>query len=508
MASASYLRKAGVGVGMGLSVGVLASGGVIFAQDGGEIADSVVDLVAALDTAWLLIAGFLVFFMQAGFGLLEAGFVRAKNTTNILMKNVLDASLGILVYWAIGFGLAYGSAGAFAGFDKFVVTAGSNGDAGAAFGLLGEVPLLATFFFQWAFAATAATIVSGAMAERTKFSAYLFYTVFITGIIYPIVSHWIWGGGWLATEVGANGFLDFAGSTVVHSVGAWAGLVGAVLVGPRIGKYAKNGTIRAIPGHSMPLAALGTLILWFGWFGFNPGSTLGLSGGGASLAALVAVNTTLAAGAGGAAAVALSRIRYGKTDLGLTLNGILAGLVAVTAPVGFIEPWMAVLIGGIGGTIVVFSVAMFDRLRIDDPVGAISVHGIVGVWGTLSVGLFATKELVATWNGTDISEVGQYGLFMGGGIEQLGVQVVGILAVFAWVVVTSGILFLLIKHTTGLRVSEAEELAGLDVQEHGIGAYPEFDLVTPGSAVETSAAESISPPTPSGGGGAGGGGGG
>jgi Amt family ammonium transporter len=490
MVSASYLSKAGIGLAMGLLVGVLAAGGIAFAQEADDAAAALADLISAVDTFWLLMAGFLVFFMQAGFGLLEAGFVRVKNTTNILMKNVMDASLGILAYWAIGFGLAYGTAGSFVGFDKFFVTGASTGDAGAAFGVLGEVPLFATFFFQWAFAATAATIVSGAMAERTKFSAYLFYTVFITGIIYPVVSHWVWGGGWLS-DIGANGFLDFAGSTVVHSVGAWAALMGAILVGPRIGKFGAKGEVHAIPGHSMPLAALGTLILWFGWFGFNPGSTLGLSGGGASLAAFVAVNTTLAAGAGAVTAMAISHLRYGKTDLGLTLNGTLAGLVAVTAPVGFVDPYAAVIIGAVGGAIVVFSVAMFDRLRIDDPVGAISVHGIVGVWGTLSVGLFATEELVGG---------GTAGLFTGGGIEQLGVQIVGILAVFAWVVVTSGALFMLIKYTIGLRVSEAEELAGLDVQEHGIGAYPEFNVAPPGAAVETSAGEAVTAPTASDGG--------
>ena len=485
MASASYLRKAGLGLAMGLLVGLLAAGGIAFAQDAEETAAALADLIAAVDTFWLLMAGFLVFFMQAGFGLLEAGFVRVKNTSNILMKNVMDASIGIIAYWAIGFGLAYGTTGSFVGFDKFFVTGASSGDAGAAYGLLGEVPLFATFFFQWAFAATAATIVSGAMAERTKFSAYLFYTVFITGIIYPVVSHWVWGGGWLS-EVGANGFLDFAGSTVVHSVGAWAGLMGAILVGPRIGKFGRKGETHAIPGHSMPLAALGTLILWFGWFGFNPGSTLALSGGGASLAAFVAVNTTLAAGAGAVTAMGISYLRYHKTDLGLTLNGALAGLVAITAPVGFVDPYAAVIIGSIGGAIVVFSVAMFDRLRIDDPVGAISVHGVVGVWGTLSVGLFATEQLV----GGDT-----YGLLTGGGIEQLGVQLVGVLAVLAWVVVTSGALFLLIKYTIGLRVSEAEEIAGLDVQEHGIGAYPEFSVAPPGAAVETSAAEAVLPPS-------------
>ena len=315
------------------------------------------------------------------------------------------------------------------------------------------------------------------MAERTKFSAYIFYTVFITGIIYPIVPHWIWGGGWLS-GIGDNGFLDFAGSTVVHSVGAWAGLMGPIIVGPRIGKFVSDGSARAIPGHSMPLATLGMFILWFGWYGFNPGSTLGLSGGCASLAALVAVNTTLSAGAGAAAAEAISKMRYDKTDLGLTINGALAGLVAITAPAGFVDPYAAVIIGLIGGVVVVFSVAMLDKLHIDDPVGAISVHGVVGVWGILAVGLFATQRLVG---GDD------YGLLVGGGIEQLGVQVVGSVAVAAWTMVLSGLLFLGIKHTIGLRVSGAEELSGLDVQEHGIGSYPEFGTVIPGAAVETDA---------------------
>jgi Amt family ammonium transporter len=470
------LSKAGIGTGLGLLAGMLATGGIAFAQEGDEIADAVSDLIASVDTLWLLISAFLVFFMQAGFGLLEAGFVRVKNTSNILMKNAMDASLGILVYWAIGFGLAYGTAGSFAGFDKFFATPAATGDAGAAYGILGDIPLFATFIFQWAFAATAATIVSGAMAERTQFRAYLFYTVFITAIIYPIVSHWVWGGGWLS-DIGTNGFLDFAGSTVVHGVGAWAGLVGAFFVGARIGKYGEDGRARGIPGHSMPLAALGMFILWFGWYGFNGGSTLALTGGGATLAALVVVNTTLSAGAGAVAAMGTARWRHGKTDLGLTLNGALAGLVGITAGAGFVEPYAAVIIGLAAGVLVVFSVSLLDRARIDDPIGAISVHGVVGVWGTLAVGLFATANLTGS---TD------YGLLTGGGIEQLGVQVVGILAVFAWTVVTSAVLFGGIKMFLGLRVSEAEEIAGLDVQEHGIGAYPEFPTVAPGTAVETS----------------------
>ncbi|MEE9278368.1 MAG: ammonium transporter [Dehalococcoidia bacterium] len=480
-------KKVGVALGLGLLFGALFPSGVAFAQEADEIAD----LFTAIDTAWLLLAAFLVFFMQAGFAMLTAGFVRAKNVSNILMKNVIDASVGSVAYWAVGFGLAFGTTADFMGLDLFFITpsaeGGATGGSSYADAAAGRgIPLFAFWLFQWAFAATAATIVAGGLAGRTKFRAYLFYTVFITGFIYPIVSHWVWGGGWLA-ELGTsdNGFLDFAGSTVVHSTGAWAALVGAYLVGPRIGKYAADGSVRAIPGHSMSLAALGMLILWFGWYGFNPGSTLGLTGGGAALAAQVAINTTLAAGAGAVIAMAISQLRYGKWDPGLTFNGALAGLVAVTAPSGYVDPYAAVIIGVVGGAIVVFSVEFFDRIHIDDPVGAISVHGAAGVWGTLSVGLFATKTLVG--GGAD------YGLFTGGGIEQLGAQIIGILAVFGWVGVTSLILFLTIKYTIGLRVTEQEELAGLDVEEHGIGAYPEFPTVVPGAAVETLGIQTVAP---------------
>ena len=472
------VKKPGLGILLGLSTGLLATIGITHGQ---EISAEVADLILAVDTIWLVLAGILVFFMQAGFGLLEAGFVRVKNTTNILMKNVLDASIGAVVWWAAGFGIAFGSTqGGLFGGDSFFL--GTDGD-------------VATFFFQWAFAATAATIVSGALAERTKFSAYLFYTVFITGVIYPVVINWGWGGGWLSTGFG-NGFMDYAGSTLVHSVGAWAGLMGAILVGPRIGKYASGGQVNAIPGHNMTLAALGMFILWFGWYGFNPGSTLGLTGGLATEAAWVAINTTLSAGAGAVVAVGIAKLRYGKADLGLTINGALAGLVSITAGCGFVEPWAAVIMGAIGGGLVVFSVAFFDRIRIDDPVGAISVHGVCGVWGTLAVGLFATQVSAETWGGN----AGAYGLFMGGGFEQLGMQLVGVLAVFAWTTVTAGILFFVIKNTIGLRVPEAEELAGLDVQEHGIGAYPEFPTVAPGTAVEVSAGEEKPAPAPAGGG--------
>ena len=487
MAVPRLIRKVGIGVSAGVLTGLLVTGGIALADAGAQVVDPLEDLIASLDAAWILVAAFLVFFMQGGFALLTAGFVRAKNTSNILMKNILDASLGAIVYWMFGFGIAFGTTADFMGLDKFFITPSAEGGAtgGTAFGDTG-VPLFAFWIFQWAFAATAATIVAGALAERTKFRGYLIYSVFITGFIYPVVSHWVWGGGWLyELGVSDNGFLDFAGSSVVHSVGAWAGLMGALIVGPRIGKYLPDGTTRAIVGHSMPLAVAGMFILWFGWYGFNPGSTLGLSGGGAALAAQVAVNTTLAAGAGGAAAVLLSMYHYKVADTGLVVNGILGGLVAVTAGCGFVDPYAALIIGAIGGSIIIYSVRFFDWLHIDDPVGVISVHGACGVWGTLAVGLFATKSLVG--GGDD------YGLLLGGGIEQLGAQVIGIVAIFGWVTVTAGILFLAIKHTVGLRVSEAEELAGIDVTEHGIGAYPEFPTVIPGAAVETSASTSQPP---------------
>ena len=473
-------KRAAIGLTAGLLTALLATLGIVAAQE----ADDIADLILAVDTIWFVIAGILVFFMQAGFGLLEAGFVRVKNTSNILMKNVLDASLGGVVWWAVGFGFAFGtSQGGFIGGHSFFPALGGLTETDG-------VSEAAVFFFQWAFAATAATIVSGALAERTKFSAYLFYTVFITGLIYPVVINWGWGGGWL----GDLGFMDYAGSTLVHSVGAWAGLAGAFLLGPRIGKYASDGTVTAIPGHNMSMAALGMFILWFGWYGFNPGSTLGLTGGLATEAAWIAINTTLAAGAGAVVAMGVAKVRYGKADLGLTINGALAGLVSITAGCGFVEPWAAVLIGGIGGVLVVFSVAFFDKIRIDDPVGAISVHGTCGVWGTLAVGLFATAGAADAWGAKS------HGLFMGGNIEALGVQFAGVLAVLAWTLLTAGILFFVIKKTIGLRVSEAEELAGLDVQEHGIGAYPEFPTVAPGTAVEVSAIEEAPAPSPAGGG--------
>ncbi len=400
-------------------------------------------LTTGLNTMWVLIAGALVFFMQAGFALVEAGLTRSKNTTNILFKNLMDFSIGTLGFWIIGYGIMFGAgSGFFGSFELFSTT-----DHGSALG----IPNDAFFFFQLVFAATAATIVSGAMAERTKFVSYLIYSAVITLIIYPISGHWIWGGGWLSQL--ATPFVDFAGSTVVHSVGGWLALAGAIVLGPRIGKY-KNGKINAIPGHSITLAALGVFILWLGWFGFNPGSTLGF--GDAGLVAKIFVTTNAAAATGAVATLVTTWIRYGKPGLSMTLNGVLAGLVAITAGCHAVTPAAAVMIGAIAGVLVVFAVEFFDKVvKIDDPVGAISVHGVCGAFGTLAVGLFATEG----------------GLFNGGGMALLTSQAIGVATVFAWAFGIGLVLFLGIKYTIGIRVSAKEEENGLDYYEHGEKAY-------------------------------------
>ncbi|MBF9014887.1 MULTISPECIES: ammonium transporter [unclassified Oceanispirochaeta] len=409
-----------------------------------ELTDTLDLYSAAFDAIWLIICGGLVFFMQAGFAMVETGLTRAKNAGNIIMKNLMDFSAGAILYWAVGWGLMYGeSAGGFIGTSDFFLASGDS---------LG-------WFFQVVFAATAATIVSGAMAERTKFSSYLIYSVVISGLIYPISGHWIWNGGWLS----AMGFHDFAGSTVVHSVGAWAALMGAIIIGPRVGKYVKiNGkvNVKAIMGHNMPLAALGVFILWFGWYGFNAGSTL--SGTDPSSMAAVAVTTTLAAAAGSIAAMFTTWIAFGKPDVSMSLNGALAGLVGITAGCWVVGPGAAIIIGLIAGILVVASVELFDKvLHIDDPVGAVSVHGVCGVWGTLAVGIFGDIEMI----GSGLSRAGQ-----------IGVQALGAAAVFVWVSVTAGLLFLVLKKTIGLRVSEEEELRGLDIEEHGTESYAGFQI--------------------------------
>ncbi len=402
------------------------------------------------DFLWLLIAGFLVFLMQAGFALVEAGFTRAKNVANIMMKNLMDFCLGSIIFWAIGFGLMYGKDIAhLIGFSNFFLV-----DAIKPNGSIDEWTY-ASWFFQVVFAGTAATIISGAMAERTKFSSYLIYTVFITGLIYPVVGHWIWGGGWLANF----GFHDFAGSTVVHSVGAWAALVGITVLGPRLGRF-KEGKALPIKGHSISLGTLGVFVLWFGWFGFNPGSTLGAD----FSFARIAVTTNLAAAAGATVAMFLSWYDSGKPDVGYTLNGVLAGLVAITAPCAVVSPASALIIGAVGAVVMYYGTFMLEKFGIDDAVGAVPVHGLAGAWGTLSVGLFAQAPFT-----TDFT-----GLFFGGGMHQLGVQFLGVTTVFAWTVGASYAVFKTIDVVMGLRVSRDAELSGLDHHEHGTNGYPEF----------------------------------
>ena len=426
--------------------------------------DAIADLLGALDTAWLLLAAFLVFFMQAGFAMLTAGFVRAKNTANILMKNMIDACVGGLSFWAVGWAFAYGASDS------------SNGFIGMGNFFLNDFNDYASWIFQFAFAAAAATIVAGSLAERTKFSAYLAYTVVITAFIYPVVVHWGWdSNGWLTAfrddPLIGNGLVDFAGSGIVHTVGGTAGLMGAIAVGARRGKFGPKGEVRAIPGHNIALATLGMFILWFGWYGFNPGSTLGLSGGLAEIAARVAVTTTLAAAAGGVTAMAASRLITGRYDPGLTINGILGGLVGITAGCATVDPWAAVVIGAVAALVVYGATELLDLLKIDDPVGAAPVHMGAGIWGVLAVGLFSSESLLAN---AGYGDPGSYGLLVGGGIDQFAMQVVGIAAIVAWTAVTAGILFYGIKFVMGLRVSQEEEMRGLDLEEHGIDSYPDF----------------------------------
>ena len=445
-----------------LLVGVFTTAGFAFEDAAGAEAEAtagaeaeapyeVGDLLGDVNILWTCLAAFLVFFMQAGFALVECGFTRAKNACNIIMKNLMDFSIGSLLFWLLGFGLMFGTtAGGLIGTDGFLFDASAEGalpeGQSVGFGW-------AFLIFQTVFCATAATIVSGAMAERTKFTGYLAYSILITAIVYPIFGHWAWGSLWAGEGwLEGKGFLDFAGSTVVHSIGGWCALAGAIVLGPRLGKYGKNGEVHPIPGHNIPMGALGVFILWLGWFGFNPGSTTAVEGG--SLAS-IAVTTNLSAAAGAIGAMLTSWIAFKKPDPSLSLNGALAGLVAITAGCDGMSPVFAALTGLIGGVLVVGSVVFFDKLRIDDPVGAVSVHGVCGAWGTLAVGLFATEA----------------GLLTGNGIDQLITQVIGIVAAFAWAFPVSMAIFLGIKYTIGLRVSPEEEIQGLDVEEHGITAY-------------------------------------
>lgn len=410
------------------------------------ILDAVSGLTVSVNTIWVLLAAFLVMFMQPGFAMVEAGFTRSKNTSNILMKNFADFAIGSIVFWILGYTLMYGEdIGGFMGKVSFFFN--SDGIDG--------ITDQSSLLFQTVFAATAATIVSGAMAERTKFESYLIFSIVITAVIYPISGHWIWGGGWLSSM--STPFHDFAGSTAVHSVGAWVGLMGAWMLGPRIGKYNKKGEPRAIPGHNLTVGALGVFILWFGWFGFNPGSQLAAAGEvNATAISHIAITTNLAAAAGMLTALFLTWIIYHRPGLSFTLNGALAGLVGITAGCDIVSPGGAIAIGIIASTVLVFGVSFIDKvLKIDDPVGAVSVHGLAGATGTILVGVFAT-------NG---------GLLYGGGAALLGSQVIGVLAVAAWAMGTGFILFSILKRTVGLRVSKRIEEEGLDIYEHGESAY-------------------------------------
>ncbi len=418
-------------------------------------------MFSAVDTIWTLLGAALVFFMQAGFAMVETGFTRAKNAGNIIMKNMMDFSLGTIMFWLVGFGLMFAGDGLFVGgFDPFI-----QGDYSS------TIPSAAFIIFQTVFCATAATIVSGAMAERTKFSTYCIYSVVLSALVYPISGHWIWGGGWLSQM----GFHDFAGSTAVHMVGGVAALVGAKILGPRIGKYSKSGKSRAIPGHSLTLGALGVFILWFCWFGFNGGSTVSMTDGSIETAANIFVTTNIAAAAAAAMVMIITWVRYKKPDVSMTLNGALAGLVAITAGCDVVSPLGAFFIGLIAAFVVVFGIEFIDKvLKIDDPVGAVGVHGMSGAVGTILTGVFALDG----------------GLLYGGGFDYIIIQTIGVVAVIAWVAVTMSIVFIVLKKTIGLRVSKQEEIAGLDIEEHGLASsYADFMPVTYGTDFKPSPAE-------------------
>ena len=445
----TFTRRLGLGATAATAIGLAFASPTFAAEEGPTAAD----VQKILDNVWILVAAILVIFMQAGFALVEAGLTRGKNVANIFMKNLMDFCVGALLFFAVGYAIAFG--GDLTGFGKFL---GGDGWFLAGDGIFtyGNLDKFVFFTYQVAFAATAATIVSGAMAERTKFKAYVLYSAVISAVIYPIVVRWQWGGGWLYQL--DTPFHDFAGSALVHMTGGVAAAVGAAFLGPRIGKYGADGKPRAIPGHSIPFAIFGCFILLVGWYGFNPGSWLGAD----PVIGKIAVNTTLAAAAGACMAMIVTWLKSGKPDVAMTGNGLLAGLVGVTAGCWAVNGLGATIIGAIAGVIVVYAVYFFDRVRIDDPVGAVSVHGVCGAFGTLAVGLFSA---------TEAEGVVKKGLFYGGGADQLVSQIIGVVAIAAFVLVTTAILFGILKATVGLRVDEQEEREGLDIHEHGVPGY-------------------------------------
>lgn len=453
------MRKTGLyrwGRRVSLGVGALALW-LVLAQPAAAQEVSTAELVKGINTVWVLMAAFLVFFMQAGFAFLEAGSTHTKNTVSILMKNLIDFSVATVAFWAVGYALMFGQGGPWPALDPWLglnhfFLADMPADRSG-------LPSMAFWLFQLVFAGTAATIVSGAMAERTRFNVYLVSSVIMTGLIYPIFGHWVWAdAGWLGALPFGAGFHDFAGSTVVHSVGGWAALMGAVLVGPRLGRFDQPADEEEFRGQSVPFATLGVFILWLAWFGFNPGSQLAAVGDNANTIALVAVNTNIAAATGALGALLLTRLVTGKWKLTTTLNGVLGGLVAITAPCDVVIPASAAIIGLLGGVVVTLGTWGLERLRIDDPVGAVPAHLFAGIWGTLAVGLFATEG----------------GLFAGGGAGQLLAQSIGVVVCALWAGGTTFLLFSLLRLTIGLRVSEAVERAGLDAAEHGETGYSTF----------------------------------
>ncbi|HEY9619803.1 MAG TPA: ammonium transporter [Crinalium sp.] len=449
-------------------VGILLAGsGAAVAQES-TLVPLPPNVKVVVDTLWVIFAGILVFFMNAGFCMLETGFCRSKNAVNLLAKNLIVFALSTLAYWLTGFAIMFGDGTPFLGASGFLLTGTDNspltGDLySGVFKSLSwaSIPLEVKFFFQLAFAGTAATIVSGAVAERIKFIAFLLFSLILVGFVYPITGHWIWGGGWLSQL----GFWDFAGSTVVHSVGGWSGLVGALLLGARYGRYKET----AMPGHNLSMSTLGCFILWLGWFGFNPGSLL--TANPFAIGHIIVV-TNIAAALGALAATATSWLYLGKPDLSMIINGVLAGLVAITASCAFVNLGSALVIGAIAGVIVVFSITLLDDWEIDDPVGAISVHLVCGVWGTLAVGLFSVGPNVFSWYGSGAGPAA--GLLAGGGLQQLLAQLVGIVAVGGFTLVSTLGVWWAIKSTLGIRVSPTEEVRGLDISEHGMEAYPGF----------------------------------
>jgi len=422
------------------------------------------DFTMIVDTIWVLLAAVLVFFMNLGFAAVESGFARSKNAVNILSKNFIVFAVSSLGFMLLGWGLMFGGDNPIVGTQQLFILGNSNLDFYKDT-LTSNVPFWGKFFFLLVFCGTAATIVSGAVAERVKYLSFILFSFILTLVIYPIVGHWIWGGGWLASL----GFLDFAGDTVVHSLGGWAALAGALILGPRHGKYGKDGKPKAIPGHNMSLAVIGLFVLWLGWFGFNPGSTMSFQNPADVVHILVTTNT--AAIAAVLTATATSWIFIGKPDLGMTINGCLAGLVGITGSCAFVSVTSSIIIGAIAGVIVVFSVLFFDRVKVDDPVGATSVHLVCGIFGTICVGLFAQEGV------TSLSSVN--GLFYGGGFSLLGAELIGIIAVGAFVFISSALVWYLLKKIVGIRVSLEEEIQGLDIGEHGNSAYPDFAIVAP-----------------------------